>query len=144
MVLIGNLKEESDFFVANAKFQDAARGLQLILEGKLVSLDLQESFDWVRDLTGQIDFDSKYYNASESSEVCVRTTKLRPFFFEALSKLKLPWNPGLLERAYETLSSYGKKVLLSTEELKQVHNIYQTMATDILTKIQYSAGLGQI
>jgi hypothetical protein len=142
MSLIVNMQEDAELFESSVRLQDVATGLKKIIEGQ--QIEETRSFDWVRDFTRQIDFDSEHYHENKAPEVCVRATRLRPFFFGALSKLRLPWNPKLLERVYDTLNSYGKKVLLFRDELEQARQIYQTMATDILTKLQYAQGMGQI
>ncbi|MEK6893151.1 MAG: hypothetical protein AABX07_03015, partial [Nanoarchaeota archaeon] len=87
---------------------------------------------------------SKHYRKKEHPELCVIATELRPSFYKALQKLGISFDRRFFEGVYETLKSRGRKLRLNTEELRYAHRIFQSMADDTLTKLQYVYGRGQI
>ncbi|MBU1129514.1 MAG: hypothetical protein KJ949_02700 [Nanoarchaeota archaeon] len=139
-----NLQEEVKLFCASSKFQSISTGLGKIIEGQKINKEEKEIFEEVGNLFGQIDLDSKYY-MKEHPELCVIATELRPEFYKTLLNLKIPFNQNFSERIYNTLKSYGKNMQLKREELNQMYKLFETMSTNIITKLQYAYGLsGQI
>ncbi len=137
MSSIGNLKKEIELLVVSSRLQSVATGLKKIINKRQVDKIEEENFDWVRNLTGQMDWNSEHYHKKEHPELCVIATELRPLFYKALLKSRIKFNPKFSEGIYEILKSYGRKVLLSQDSLEQTYQIYQTMATDILTGLSY-------
>jgi hypothetical protein len=139
-----DLREEAGLFVASSRLQSVADGLKKIIDGWQIELSETGNFDWVRDLTGQLDWNSDYYGRGEHLELFVMATRLRPIFYEALFKFRVPFGERFSEGVYETLKSYGRNVQLSREGLKQACDVYQEMATSILTELQRVHRMDQV
>ena len=144
MSLTGNLQDEAELFSASVRLQSVAIGLNKIIDGQQIEGREQENFEWAGNLVGQMDWNSKHYHQREHPELCVMATRLRPRFYDALLRLRIPFDAKFSEGLYDTLKSYGKKVQLGTEKLRQAHQVVQSMATDTLTELQYAPGMGQI
>lgn len=133
-----NLQDKAELFSASVRLQSVATGLQRIIDRQQMEERATENFKWMGNLVGQMDWDSQHYHQREHPELCLIATKLRPRFYEALLRFRIPFDAKFSEGIYETLKSYGGKVQLEVEELRQAHQIFESMATDILTELQYA------
>jgi len=144
MGLVRDVQREGKLLSISTRLQSVAIGLNKIIDGQQIETSETENFEWAGNLFGQMDLDSEHYRRREHPELCVIATELRPKLYEAILKFKIPFDAKFSEGLYETLKSYGRKVQLKTDRLRQACQIFQSMGNDILTGIQCSYKMGQI
>jgi hypothetical protein len=144
MSLARNLQDDAERFSASVRLQSVASGLKRILDGQPIDEREAEDFEWGAHILGRMDWNSSHYRQKENTELCVMATRLRPIFYGALMKSRIPFDESFSEAIYTTLLSYGKKMPLGREELQQAQQLFQSMASTTLTELQYAHGTGRI
>jgi hypothetical protein len=136
MGLRRNMKREKEFFSSSIKLQAVATGLKKLLDGNPLDPFEIKGFDYMGDLFGELDWESRHYKKEEHPELSAIATELRPFFYKAILVKKINFVPGYSRRIYQNLKSAGEEKSLSYEEIFQVQGIFQFMADNALRELQ--------
>lgn len=108
----------------STNLQNVATGLKKKIQKKPLSEEDKKYIEYAQNLVGQIDWDSKNYNAGNSRKLSVIATELRAKFYRLARQNEI--SP---KEVYEVLESKNKK------GLNQVYEIFQSMSNSLLTKL---------
>ncbi len=131
----GDLQDIAELFCTSVRLQDAATGLKKIIDGQQISSRDAEDFEWAGNLLGRMDWNSEHYEKGEHPELSLIATDLRPTFYRTITMYKIPFDAKFSEDFYETLKSYGKTVKLGRTELRQAHQIFESLAAYTLNEL---------
>lgn len=144
MGAFGSLQDEAELFSASMNLQYVASGLDKIINRTQIDENEAKNFEWAGYLTEEIVGSANPFHEKKQLELYEIAIILRPKFYEALSCFRIPFYVDLSERLCATLKSGGTDVRLGTEELREIRQAYQSMATGILNYLQHAHGNGQI
>lgn len=117
--------EKAEMFAVSARLTTTSSCLEKIAEGSLTDTE-KELLGWAGSMLGRVDWHSPYHETSDFSEVLA--TSLRPGFYGAFIKMRLPPNRDFLDRLYNTLVSKGEKQELSEKELITAKELLKRMS----------------
>ncbi len=95
---------------------------------------------FVRDITRQIDFDSKTHGKC-SPETTVNATRLRPVFYDSARSVGLNLHSTFLSRLCEALN-FGDTIPSTSEEIQKASALYAKVSQELLTR--YGSDSGRI
>ena len=136
MVLIGDMLKRAESSIACSQLRTVADGLSRIIGNQPLESRESKGLASFADLFGEIDWHSEHYKRKEHPELCIKSTTLRPLFYETILDLKCPLDADYSERVYRMLKSSGKENTLSHPEMLKIRDVFNSMSDKILSSLQ--------
>jgi len=133
-----DLQIQTKYFILGCKFNDAEESLIKLRNGFSLSPQELTYFEFLGNLFEQMDMESEAFKSREHPELSVEATRMRPFFYNALSELKIT-EPRFIKEVYPIFKSVNKKSDLKTGDVSKIEGILHSMTSQCMSKTATSS-----